>query len=210
VSFPAPLPPITRLGAQKQAEHELSKAIYHRNSAPWTVRALRYLGRLLDHVLSRFADHSPGGSLGALLIVALIGLVVALVLWKVGLPTRGRAIAPIQRPDDLRSAREHRARAEQAAAVGDWDTALIERVRAVASELFERGVIDDRPGRTATELAGEAGRLLPELAPDLRAVAARFNHVAYGGAHAREPDVRLATDLDITLQRSARRQVPVG
>jgi Domain of unknown function (DUF4129) len=131
-------------------------------------------------------------------------------LWKVGLPTRARGLAPIQRPDDLRSAREHRARADRAAAAGDWNAALIERVRAVASELVERAVIDDRPGRTATELAGEAGRLLPELAPELRAVAARFNQVAYGGVAAREPDVRLATDLDEALQRSARRQVAVG
>jgi hypothetical protein len=210
VSFPAPLPPITRLGARQQAEHELSKAVYHRNSEPWTLRLVRYLARQLDHLLFRFASHSPGGSLGALLIVVLVGLVVGLVLWKVGMPTRAREVAPLQPAGDLRSAREHRARADRAATLGDWNTSFIERVRAIASELVERGIIDERPGRTATELATEAGRLLPDLAPDLRTVAARFNQVAYGGHTAGEPDARLATGLDEALQRSARRQVPVG
>ena len=210
MSSPAPLPPITRLGARHQAEHELSKAVYHQNGEPWGVRAVRYIGRLLDHLLSRLAGRSPGGSLGALLVVVLVALVVALVLWRVGLPTRGRPVAQVGVTDDPRSAREHRARAVRAAAAGDWDTAYVERVRALASELVERGVIDERPGRTATELAGDAGGLLPDLAPTLRTVATRFNQVAYGGVAAREQDLRLAIDLDEALQRSARRQVSVG
>ena len=57
-------------------------------------------------------------------------------------------------------------------------------MRAVARRLDERALLDPRPGRTADELAAEAGRLLPELAADLRAGARIFDDVAYGSVRA--------------------------
>jgi len=68
------------------------------------------------------------------------------------------AVLPAGRPS---SAADHRSLAEQAADRADWHTAVIERMRAIARELEERSVLDARAGRTATELAREAGRMLP-------------------------------------------------
>src|SRR6185437_11994579 len=75
---------------------------------------------------------------------------------------------------------EHRLRAQQAAAAGRYDEAVRESLRAVARRLDERALVEPRPGRTADELAVEAGRLLPQLQSELVAGARTFDDVVYG------------------------------
>src|SRR5258707_9745927 len=61
------------------------------------------------------------------------------------------------------TAQDYRRAAERLAAAGDYGDAIVETVRAIAADLDERGVLPPRPGRTADELAVEAGRGVPRL-----------------------------------------------
>jgi hypothetical protein len=193
--------PITRLGAQRAARHELSKAIYHRNREPWPVRLVRAVGHWLDHALSGTLDKAPSGSAGAIAIVVVLAVVAAVLIWRVGPPRRAAGIGSVFALAQPTSAAEHRAHAERAAATGDWRTAVIERTRALARELEERGVVESRPGRTATELARDAGRALPDAAPALTAASEVFNAIAYGDAAATPDDLDLVVAADQAVRR---------
>lgn len=199
--------PVTRLGAQRAAQHELSKSIYHRNSEPFPVRALHWAGRLVDRVLSHALKHSPGGSFGALALVVVIVVVVIVVIWRVGAPQRAAAVGVVLAAGPEVSAAEHRRRSEAAASTGDWQTAIVERMRAVARELEERAILDPRAGRTATELAHEAGRAVPPAAGDLREAAEVFNHVAYGGGNGSSSNLAIIVSADDGVRRSSRAKV---
>ncbi|MBV9486516.1 MAG: DUF4129 domain-containing protein [Frankiaceae bacterium] len=189
-------PPITRGGAQNDARHELSKAIYHRQSDPWPVRAVRWVGHQLDHILSKALDAAPAGNIGALALVLLLVIIVGLLVWRVGVPRRVASIGAVLSPTSTRSAAEHRQLSERAAASADYATAVLERMRAITRELEERGVLDDRAGRTATEVATDAGPRLGSVADDLPAAAQTFNDVVYGEvpADARLLDVLIRAD----------------
>jgi hypothetical protein len=196
--------PISRLGAQHAARHELSKAIYHRGGEPWPERALHYVGRLLDRLLEHtFAGGGVGGG-GAIALVIVIAAVAALVVWRVGPVRRTASIGTVLEPGRSVDATDHRARSEQAAARGDWHTAVLERMRAIARELEQRGVLDARPGRTATELAREAASRLPAAADDLTTAADSFNAVAYGNRAATERTLSSLLAADEAIQASAR------
>jgi hypothetical protein len=201
--------PVTRDGAQHAAQHELSKAIYHRNSDPLAVRAVRGFGHLIDRALGAALKHAPSGSIGALAVVVIVLVVVAvgLIVWRVGLPRRSASqgsVLPAGRPS---SAADHRWLSEQAADRADWHTAVIERMRAIARELEERRVLDARAGRTATELAREAGRVLPNAVGALSAAADTFNAIAYGGGTADASDVEVMVVADGLVRQSVRSKV---
>jgi hypothetical protein len=70
--------------------------------------------------------------------------------------------------------------AESAARSGDWETAIRERFHAVVTLLDERGLLPERPERTADEAAFDAGLVLPAHAQVLAAAARAFDDVEYG------------------------------
>lgn len=172
----------SREQAREAAREELSRQEYA-DARPGLVarllgRAWTALGDLFDR-----AGEVVGGNplLRAVLAAALLAL-VALVLARlqrrgVGGP-RGRALFDDGRP---LSAQEHRERAEAAAEQGRWPEAVRERLRAVVRELEVRGVLDPRPGRTAGEVAHDAGTAVPDLAAELHRGAHAFSEVWYGG-----------------------------
>lgn len=198
-----PVPPITRAGAQRAARHELSKAIYHQQSDPLPVRVVRAVGRWLSSVLTTVGTGSAGGAL-ALAALVLLAVVVVVVIWRRVGPLRRTAGAAgaVLPTDRTLSAAEHRALASAAADRGDHETAVLEQMRAVVRELEERGVIEARAGRTAIEVAREAGRGMPSASPVLDAAAGTFNDVVYGGGTA-GPD-------QLETLREADRAVSVG
>ena len=98
------------------------------------------------------------------------------------------------------TAAQHRATAEDFAAQGDWAAAIRHRLRAVARQLEETGVLDPAPGRTATELARDAGAALPHLAGELFQAATAFNDVTYGERPGTQPEYRMIADLDEHLR----------
>ena len=123
----------------------------------------------------------PGGLWGVAVLLLVLGL--AAVAIKVGVGPIGRASGGERAVfvGKTRSAAEHRARADAAAERADWHAAVIERYRALVRSLEERGLVDERPGRTADEAAAEGAAALPPAADLLRPAARAFDDVAYGG-----------------------------
>ncbi len=171
---------LTRDGAREAAREELSRRQYQDAEPSLLTRAveavLRFLGDLLDR-----ASGAPGGLGGLLLLLLLLAVLVAVVLTRLGPVQRRRRGPALFGGAAVLTASGHREAAERAAAQGQWAEALRERLRAVVRELEARGVLDPRPGRTAGEVARDAGAAVPELADRLRAGAALFDEVWYGG-----------------------------
>jgi hypothetical protein len=196
---PAPLVP-SREQARDWAVRELSDPAYARAQPGPVQRAVRWL---LDRLagLQVPSEAVPDARTGLVLLLLVAVVVVAVVLLRtgrlrgsVGAAGRAEVFAGTTLP-----AARHRELADAAAARGDWAAAVRERFRAVVRALEERTVLDERPGRTADEAAGEAARALPDLAPDLAVAARLFDDVTYGGHPAgSEHDARLRS-LDDAL-----------
>jgi hypothetical protein len=201
------VPVVGRRAGQRLARAELSKAIYH--PQPSLVQrvahfVLAWLGRLF-----RATQGLPGGWWGFVVLIALAMLLVAVVLARTGPVARARRLRGEPGAASLaRTAREHREAAVRLAAAGDYAAAICERVRAIAAELDERGVLAPRIGRTADEFAAEAGRALPPHAVGLIGAARLFDEVRYGRRPGTRPGYERVTELDTriaasTLRRSA-------
>lgn len=162
-------PLIGRRPAQILARRELAKVNI-------VVRILRDI----QHLFNSGANAVPGGWFGLIVFGVLIALlVVVIVRWA--RPAAGRrAGARSVLGGKAQTAQDYRRSAARFAEAGDYSQAIVEAVRAIAAELEERRVLPVRPGRTANELAAEAGGELPELADDLRAVTRLFDDVRYG------------------------------
>jgi hypothetical protein len=98
------------------------------------------------------------------------------------------------------SASQHRTTAEGFAAEGNWTAAIRHRLRAVARELEETRVLNPAPGRTANELAREAGQCIPHLASELSRAATAFNDVTYGERPGTSAAYQMVVDLDDHLR----------
>ena len=172
---------LDREAARQAARDELGRKQYQDAKPPWAYRLLQYLFQQIDKALSKAAGVTPGGALGLVLIVVLVLGLVALVYWRArpsGLDRNPEALFGL---GAVTTAAAHRALAEEHAASGRYDEAIRERLRAVARELESRGVLDARPGRTADELAREAGAAVPAVAEPLRRGVQVFDDVWYGG-----------------------------
>jgi hypothetical protein len=128
-------------------------------------------------------------------------VLAAVVLTRLG-PVRrsGRRRAGPLAGGAVLSARDRRARAAGYAAAGDLRNAMIEALRAIASDLEERGVLVPDPGRTADEFAAQAGRLMPGHARALAGAARSFDEVCYGGQPGSRAGYERLRDLDAALQ----------
>ena len=159
---------------------------------------------LLYRVMARSAE-VPGGwfTVAVLIVLVAVAVVVAVRIARRAMRTnRSEQMALFD--DRELSAAEHRATAERHAASQQWSPAIRHRVRAVARQLEENGVLDRVPGRTATELAQVAGRALPALADELTIAAESFNDVTYGERPGTEAAYRSIVVLDGKLgDRSA-------
>jgi hypothetical protein len=199
----AAVAPVGRDEARRAAERELSKGVYHQNEPGPVERALEavfdWIGRLLDRV----SIATPGGGLGLLVLVLLVTAVVAVIVWRTGPVRRGFRVAAgtVELSGQLDAA-EHRRRADAHAAQGRFAEAVRERMRAIVRELEDRGVLDPRPGRTADEVAQEAGRAVPAIAPDLRTAAGVFDEVWYGGRPATAQADALLRQADERIRRA--------
>lgn len=186
---------IGREAAAAAARLELARPEYHTGGQSLAQRIGGWVIRQVQALFTRAAEVSPGGWLGLLVLGVLVAAVVVVIRVRVGPVGRaGRARTPLL-SGPPRSAAAHRAEAEALAEAGRWAEAVRERLRAVARSLTERGLLEDRPGRTADELARELARLLPEQAPVFGTSARVFDDVWYGG--------RTATPADYAAVRAA-------
>ncbi|MFE7485565.1 DUF4129 domain-containing protein [Streptomyces sp. NPDC057552] len=192
-----------RVPAREAAESELSKPMYHENDPSMVQRALNHVWDWLSGVFDSAAGIAPGGPAGlAVIVLAVIGLAVAL-WWRLGTPQRSsRPADALFESDGPRSAAQHRAAADAHAAALRWTEAVQERMRAIVRSLEERALLDPRPGRTADEAAAEAGRALPDHAARLRSAARHFDDVTYGGRTAGQPTYLALRALDTELDEA--------
>jgi hypothetical protein len=198
--------PIGRDQARELARRELRKPAYHRDDPSFVDRMLRKISDWITALLDKLpGNHPGGGGSWAMLVILLVllVLVVAAIWWRVGNVRRNAAERTALLDDAPTRAEDHRAQAERHAAAGEWPRAIRERLRAIARDLEERAILQPRPGRTADELAAEAGEALPDHADDLVRGVRVFDDVWYGGEDGNEGGYRLLTDLDERL-RSAK------
>ncbi len=185
---------IDRDAAHEAAQRELAKPIYPKASL--TERFSEWLQDLLYRIAQE-GSQLPGGwfTISVLLIILAVAIVVAVRIARRTMRTNRGGEHALFDSHELTAA-QHRATAEQYAAQGDWSTAIRHRVRAIARQLEEDGVLDAVPGRTATELAKDAGAAVPELAGELSQAADAFNDVTYGERPGTEAEYRMIADLD--------------
>lgn len=196
--------------ARSWLERELGRPPYRRSLGE---RFLSWLGEQWQSLQAAALGASPLSTAAAAL--ALVALVVLAVLVASRVrreplrspgsdPALGRGLVP---------AGEHRAEAETALAAGDNGLAVVEAFRAVAARAVERGLLEERPGRTAHELATDLGSAFPSSEEELVWCSVLFDRVFYGDRSATGPvprdrqvtaaEARRVLDLDDAL-RSAR------
>jgi hypothetical protein len=185
--------PVSGGAAQHEAVTELSKPEYHRDDPG-------LLARILDWVNGRLGWLFGGTGNASATLVLLVLLAAVLVFAVARAGTRRSAVRarPVE-DDPLRptASVDHRQAAERYAADGERALALREWLRAAVQTIFDRGILDDTPGRAADEIARQAGRLLPAAARPLAAAAQAFDLVWFGGREATDAHVasgRLAAD----------------
>lgn len=172
---------LSRDAAREAAREELRKKQYDEAQPSLVVRVLGRVVREIGELFDRAAGVAPGGALGVLALVILTALFVAIVLTRIGPLARRSAGQPLFTGASALSADEHRRLADRAASEGHFAEAVRERLRAVVRTLEARGALDPRAGRTAGEVARDAGRAVPALADDLRRAALLFDEIWYGG-----------------------------
>jgi len=190
---------IDRDAAREAAERELAKPIYPKASV--RERLEEWVNDLIYRLLQENSA-LPGGwfTITVLVLLVLAGLVAAVRIVRRTIDDRRPVGIYGSR---VMSAADHRARAEEFAARGEWTEAIRHRLRAIGRQLEEDRVLGPLPGRTATELAREAGRLVPDHRRELNRAATIFDEVSYGGQSGSSADYRLVAGLDDALRRSA-------
>jgi hypothetical protein len=192
---------IDRDAAHDAAQHELAKPIYPKASL--TDRLSEWIDELLYRIMLK-GSALPGGwfTITVLLIVLAVAMVVAIRVARQTMRTNRSGDYELFGAHEL-SAVQHRATAERYAATGNWAAAIRHRLRAVARQLEESGVLNPVPGRTATELARDAGQAVHDLSGQLLRAADAFNEVTYGEQPGTESAYRMIADLDDRLRTHA-------
>jgi hypothetical protein len=185
-------PLIGRRTGQRLARRELAEVSFWQRVVDWLAR-----------LFSNAQTAVPGGWFGlvALAVIAVL-VVTAIIFWVRPARARRDRTGSVLAGGSV-TARDYRLAAERLAADGDYAGAIVQTVRAIAADLDERGVLPPKPGRTADELAAEAGRELPTLAADLRAATSLFDDVRYGDRQASLAGYELVSRVDAGV-RAAR------
>jgi hypothetical protein len=193
--------PIGRDPAQRLARRELSKAIYHDHSPLHAV--LSAIARFLDRIFRGANTAIPGGWWTLVALAALVVIVIATILVRIGPVGRTARSGPLLGTGTTPlTARQHRELSESAAARADYAQAIIERVRAIATGLEERGVLRPDAGRTADEMAAQAATRFPDHAPALAGAARDFDRVCYGEGTGSQAEYERVRSLDETLAQA--------
>ncbi|WP_159802555.1 DUF4129 domain-containing protein [Arthrobacter zhaoguopingii] len=196
--------------ARELLQDELAKPAYQEAQPSLLERAVQ---AALDWILEALSGiRSVGAGPGTLLLAAgaVLIIVVAVLLIRPRLNARAdRTQRAVFSTGAALPAAEHRRRAAAAAGAGRWSEALAERLRAVVRDAEERGLLEERLSRTATEAAAGLAPAFPGSAGEIRWLAERFNEVQYGrgaASEADEADAARAEALDAALAAG----VPAG
>ncbi|CDO85728.1 hypothetical protein AWC29_11040 [Mycobacterium triplex] len=192
---------IDRDAAHQAATDELSKPIYTKASA--TQQLLDWVNELLYRLLQQTAS-LPGGWLTTAVLLTLLVVAVIVAIHIARRTMRSRRSGDYQLFEAAQlTAAQHRETAQRYAAEGNWTAAIRHRLRAIARQLEETGVLNPAPGRTANELARDAGEVLPHLSDELSKAATAFNDVTYGEVPGTQSAYQMIADLDDHLRMRA-------
>lgn len=203
-----PVDPDTEQGRQWAVE-ELSKQPYQA-AKPGLLQQIwqavsEFFGRLLEG-LQNFtgADSSLIGTVMVLVVILLLAGLIFILRPK--LSHRRKPDAEVFAGEQTLSAQEHRSRAAESAAAGNYDDAVAEVFRAIVRAAEERAIIDPQPGRTAAEVANTLGTAFGTEADHLQRAAALFNRVRYtvrlpGATQASLIDYQRCKALDESLDQ---------
>lgn len=194
--------------AREWAEQELSRTVYQEAKPSLLDRFWRWVGDFLANLLDGLSGVDP--TLGVLLLAAGAAAVLAAVLFLIKPRLNARRRKELFDAEDIKVAVDHRLLAEEAAARGEWDTALAERLRAVIRSAEERVILEPRAGRTAAEAGRALAASFPAAAEEIAWLARRFDEVRYGHLGADSADAARARDLDSLLERSNPSASPVA
>ena len=194
VTWLAAGPLVGRSRGSQLARRELARAIYHPSLAA------RIGARVVKWLESLFR-HTSGGL--NLLVLVLLGIGILALLGAVGYVAasaeRGRRYRGAIVDDRPMSAAGHRSAADGFAAAGDYKSAIIERIRAIAADLESRQILPPRPGRTAAELGAETALAIPAEATALGHATRLFDDVRYGGRAGSQLGYQQVRELDLRL-----------
>lgn len=159
----------------------------------------------LDGVTALLSGQAPpswGPVLTAVAIAAVAAVAVAAVV-SLGPPRAARRTAAetmLFGDPEQRDAERLRRDAARAADAGDWRSALVLSVRALARGLAERGIVRPPPGATVHAFARAAAAVFPAQAASLHATAAVFDEVRYLDRPATAEGYALVRRLDADLR----------
>jgi Domain of unknown function (DUF4129) len=189
---------IDRDAAHQAAQRELDKPIYPKDSL--IQRLHEWIHELLFRLVEK-GSSIPGGwfTLGVLFSLLVVAIVITIRVARRTMRTRHGDDYQLFDSGQL-GADQHRAIAESFAAKGNWTAAIRHRLRAVARSLEETGTLEPAPGRTANELARDAGARIPPLASELSQAATVFNDVTYGDRPGMPAAYQMIVDLDDHLR----------
>lgn len=199
---------IDRDAAHEAAQRELAKPIYPKASL--TQRFHDWVDELLFRLVEK-GSALPGGwfTIAVLLVLLGVALLMAIRLAQRTIRTRSGGDYPLFDGGPL-SAAAHRATAEGFAAEQNWAAAIRHRLRAIASSLEETRVLEPAPGRTANELARDAGARIPRVASEFAQAAAAFNDVTYGERPGTSAAYQMIADLDDHLRSGSATGLPAA
>lgn len=187
--------------ARRWAADELADPVYHEGKS--------LLDRIVAWVMELVARIFEGGQgAGAdprvvgLVLLAVVITVALVALWIAG-PVRRSGRRDKDRlvfdAEDARTAAQMRSAAAAAADRLDWHSAVLERFRAIVRSLEERALLEERAGRTAHEVAVDAGGALPDHRDELLDASLVFDEVCYGDGDGSEPEYRTLLELDESI-----------
>lgn len=192
---------LTRDGARDDARRELTDRRYHADDPSLPARLLSWLQ---DQVMSliNHVQHVTGASAWWLLgiLLAVIAVVVVIRVKLGPLSRRARSSTALD-SDATLGATDHRRLASEHTRAGRWADAVREHMRAIATDLEERTIVPPRPGRTAHELATEAGPAIGDGAAALRTAAELFDTIWFGGREATAEHARTLAEADRQIRR---------
>lgn len=197
---------------RERAQQLLSEPPYAQESPDLLTRVAQTLRRWLAEGLEAVLELLAGTPTRAWLVVLLGTALLLLVVWRT---TRGmtvdRAVDGTVPAQGRRPAVDWHAEADAHERAGDWEQAVRCRYVALVTDLVERGIVEEVPGRTVGELDRELATAAPGLADDVAEAGRRFAEVAYGRAPARREQAReLAALADRVAGRAGRGRAPAG
>ncbi|MDI6909888.1 DUF4129 domain-containing protein [Nocardioides sp.] len=183
--------------ASSLLRRELVRPEYHERDVLRQV--LDWIDRLVSGALDAASGTPPLSTFAAMVAFLLLALGLGWLLSRARRTARSARERAVLPAGPVLTAADLRARAERALAEGRAEDAVVDAFRALAVRQVERGLLDDRPGATAHEVAAAVGAAHPDQRPRVDGTAALFDGVRYGDRPASPDQARGVLDLDDVL-----------